>query len=170
MSRTIVVSKLNKPIYLKQIIHKDTRGSLTEIFLKRKIKFDFCKCITVTSKKNVVRGLHFQKKFAQHKIIFVLKGTINDFVIDIQKKSKTYGKVYKFKLKPGEGLIIPKKFAHGYSSLAKENVVIYFLSEDWHPNQESGIIWNDKFLNINWGIKKPILSKKDKLLKPFFKL
>ena len=62
MSRTIVVSKLNKPIYLKQIIHKDTRGSLTEIFLKRKIKFDFCKCITVTSKKNVVRGLHFQKK------------------------------------------------------------------------------------------------------------
>ena len=63
-----------------------------------------------------------------------------------------------------------KKFAHGYSSLAKENIVVYFLSEDWHPSQESGIIWNDKFLNINWGIKKPILSKKDKLLKPFLKL
>jgi dTDP-4-dehydrorhamnose 3,5-epimerase len=50
-----------------------------------------------------------------------------------------------------------------------ENIVIYFLSEDWYPSQESGIIWNDKFLNINWGIKKPMLSKKDKLLKPFFK-
>ena len=79
----IVVSKLTKPKYLKQTIHKDYRGNLTEVFLKKKIKFNFNKCITVTSKKNVVRGLHFQKKFAQHKIIFVLKGVINDFVVDI---------------------------------------------------------------------------------------
>ena len=165
----IVVSKLNKPRHLKQVVHKDFRGSLTEIFLKKRIKFNFCKCITVTSKINVIRGLHFQKKFSQHKIIFVLKGIINDFVVDIRKNSKTFGKVYKFKLTPGEALIIPKKFAHGYSSLAKENIVVYFLSEDWHPRQESGIIWNDKFLNINWEIKKPILSKKDKLLKPFSK-
>ena len=166
----IVVSQLNKPKHLKQIVHKDSRGSLTEIFLKKKIKFNFCKCITVTSKINVIRGLHFQKKFSQHKIIFVLKGTINDFVVDIRKNSKTFGKVYKFKLTSGEALIIPKKFAHGYSSLAKENIVIYFLSEDWYPSQESGIIWNDKFLNINWGIKKPIISKNDKLLKTFLKL
>jgi len=165
----IVVSKLNKPRKLKQVIHRDLRGSLTEIFLRKKIKFNFSKCITVTSKKNVIRGLHFQKKFAQNKIIFVLKGTINDFVVDIRKNSNNFGKVYKFKLTSGEALIIPKRFAHGYSSLAKENIVIYFLSEDWHPSQESGIIWNDKFLNIKWGIRKPILSKKDKLLKPFFK-
>ena len=79
----------------------------------------------------------------------------------------SFCKVYKFKLTPGEALIIPKDFAHGYSSLAKENIVIYFLSEDWHPKQESGIIWNDKFLKINWEIKKPIISKKDKLLKTF---
>ena len=166
----IVVSKLNKPRHLKQVIHKDSRGSLTEIFLKKKIKFNFCKCITVTSKINVIRGLHFQKKFAQHKIIFVLKGIINDFVVDIKKNSKTFGKVYNFNLTSGEALIIPKRFAHGYSSLAKENIVIYLLSEYWYPNQESGIIWNDKFLNIDWGIKKPIISKKDKLLKTFFKL
>ena len=163
----IVVSKLNKPRKLKQVIHKDLRGSLTEVFLKKRIKFNFCKCITVTSKINVIRGLHFQKKFPQHKIIFVLKGIINDVVVDIKKNSRTFGKVYKFKLGPGEALIIPKKFAHGYSSLARENIVVYFLSEDWHPSQESGIIWNDKFLNINWGIRKPILSKKDKLLKNF---
>ena len=166
----IVISKLNKPRHLKQVIHKDYRGSLTEIFLKKKIKFNFCKCITVTSKINVIRGLHFQKKFAQHKIIFILKGIINDFVVDIKKNSKTFGKVYKFKLTSGEALIIPKRFAHGYSSLAKENIVIYLLSEYWYPNQESGIIWNDKFLNIDWGIKKPIISKKDKLLKTFSKL
>ena len=166
----IVVSKLGKPKHLRHVIHKDHRGSLTEVLSKKKIKFNFYKCITVTSKINVIRGLHFQKKFAQHKILFVLKGTINDFVVDIKKNSKTYGKVYKFKLTSGEALIIPKKFAHGYNSLAKENIVVYFLSEDWHPSQESGIIWNDKFLNINWGIKKPIISKKDKLLKTFFKL
>ena len=166
----IVVSKLDKPRHLKPLIHKDFRGSLTEILSKKIIKFNFNRSITVTSKRNVIRGLHFQKKFAQDKIIFVLKGIINDFVVDISKNSKTFGKVYKFKLTSGEALIIPKKFAHGYSSLAKENIVVYFLSEDWHPSQESGIIWNDKFLNINWGIKKPILSKKDKLLKPFLKL
>ena len=166
----IVVSKLNKPKYIKQIIHNDTRGSLIEVLLKKKIKFNFNKCITVISKKNVIRGLHFQKKFAQQKIIFVLKGMINDFVVDIRKNTKKFGKVYKFKLTPGEALIIPKNFAHGYSSLAKENIVIYFLSEDWHPNQESGIIWNDKFLKINWGIKKPIISKKDKLLKTFLEI
>ena len=165
----IVVSKLGKPKHLRHVIHKDLRGSLTEVLSKKKIKFNFNRSITVTSKKNVIRGLHFQKKFAQHKIIFVLKGIINDFVVDIIKNSKTFGKVYNFKLSPGESIIIPKTFAHGYSSLAKENIVIYFLSEDWYPNQESGIIWNDKFLNINWGIRKPILSKKDKLLKPFFK-
>ena len=165
----IVVSKLDKPIYLKQKVYKDPRGTLTEILSNKKIKFNFNRSITVTSKKNVIRGLHFQKKFAQHKIIFVLKGIINDFVVDIKKNSKTFGKVYKFKLTSGEALIIPKRFAHGYSTLAKENIVIYFLSEDWYPNQESGIIWNDKFLNINWGIRKPILSKKDKLLKPFIK-
>ena len=58
----------------------------------------------------------------------------------------------------------------GVYVIKQENIVIYFLSEDWHPSHESGIIWNDKFLNINWGIKKPIISKKDKLLKPFLKL
>ena len=166
----IVVSKLDKPRHLKQTIHKDSRGSLTEIFLKKRIKFNFCKCITVTSKKNVIRGLHFQKKFPQHKIIFVLKGIINDFVVDIRKNSKTFGKVYKFKLTPGEAVIIPKRYAHGYSSLARENIVVYFLSEDWYPNQESGIIWNDKFLNINWGIRKPVISRKDKLLKTFLEI
>ena len=83
----IVVSELDKPRHLKQVVHKDSRGSLTEIFLKKKIKFNFCKCITVTSKINVIRGLHFQKKFSQHKIIFVLKGIINDFVVDISKNN-----------------------------------------------------------------------------------
>ena len=166
----IVISKLNNPKYLKQIVHKDYRGSLTEVLSKKKIKFNFNRSITVTSKKNVIRGLHFQKKFAQHKIIFVLKGIINDFVVDIRKKSTTFGKVYNYKMRAGEALIIPKGFAHGYSSLGNENIVIYFLSEDWYPNEESGIIWNDKLLNINWKIKKPIISKKDKLLKTFLEL
>ena len=166
----IVVSKLDRPRHLKQIIYKDSRGSLIEVFLKKKIKFNFNKCITVISKRNVIRGLHFQKKFSQHKIIFSLKGIINDFAVDIRKNSKDFGKVYNYRLTVGETLIIPKGFAHGYSSLGKENIVVYFLSGHWYPSQESGIIWNDKYLNINWGIKKPIISKKDKLLKAFFEI
>ena len=69
----ISLSKLSKPKLIKLNINKDSRGSLAEIFSKKKIKFSFNRSITVTSKKNVIRGLHFQKKFAQHKIIFFLK-------------------------------------------------------------------------------------------------
>ncbi len=166
----IIASKLKKPHYLKQIIYNDYRGNLVEVPFKKSVKFNFKKCITVTSKKNVIRGLHFQKKFPQNKIIFVVKGSINDFAVNITKNSKNFGKIYNFKLKTGEALIIPKNFAHGYSSLAKENIVIYFLSKGWHPKHESGIIWNDKFLKINWGVKKPILSKKDSLLKTFLEI
>jgi len=99
------------------------------------------------------------------------RGKILDVAVDLRKNSKTFGKHFKLIIseKNSKSFFIPKGFAHGYSSLARENIVIYFLSENWYPSQESGIIWNDKFLNINWGIRKPILSKKDKLLKPFFK-
>ena len=111
--------------------------------------------------------MHFQSKFAQHKIIFILKGNIKDVVVDIRKNKKSFGKVYSYDLEAGDTLIIPKGYAHGYSTFSNENMMIYFLSEDWYPKYETGIVWNDKTLGINWGIKRPIISKKDKILKNF---
>jgi len=161
------IKKFNKPKFFKNILHNDTRGMLVEIYLKKKFNLFFKNCILVSSKKNTLRGLHFQKKNSQIKIIFVIKGFINDFVVDIRKNKRSFGKIYNFKLKQGSGLIIPKGFAHGYGCLHKENIVLYLMSEYWYPKYESGIKWNDKSLNLKWKIKKPIISKKDKLLGKF---
>ena len=120
----IVISKLDKPKHLKHIIHKDSRGSLVEVLLRKKIKFNFNRCIAVISKRNVIKGLHFQNKFSQHKIIFILKGMINDFVVDIRKNSKNFGKVYNFKLTPGEALIIQARL---YSSSSGSDPTVYFI-------------------------------------------
>ena len=116
------------------------------------------------SKKNVLRGLHFQKKYPQAKLLTVLKGRIIDVVVDIRKNSKSYGKYQKFLLsdKSGNQIYIPKGFAHGFLALSKQVIISYKCSNYYDPNDQNTIIWNDRDLNIDWGIKKPILSKKDK--------
>jgi len=87
----------------------------------------------------------------------------------LRKNSKTFGKVYTITLseKNSLSLYIPEGFAHAYMTLEKENIVLYNLSNYYRPSFESGIIWNDNDLNINWPIKKPFLSLKDKSLPTF---
>ena len=130
--------------------------------VKKKIKFP-CKFTAISSsKKNVIRGLHYQSKKKQSKIISVLKGEALDVCVNIDRKSKNFKKVYKFYLRPGTLLFVPKDYAHGIGFYAKENILLYHLSEYRFPEYERGIIYNDKTLKINWKIKNPILSKRDK--------
>ena len=157
-----------KIIKLKK--NKDKRGYLIETFRKEKIYdknliFDY----SVFSKKNVIRGFHFQYKYPQAKYITVLKGKILDCVVDLRKNSKTFGKIFKIELseKNCKSLYIPEGFGHAYYSISKINIIYYKLSNYYHPKYEDGIIWNDKSLRINWPTKKPIVSKKDKMLKTF---
>ena len=156
-----------KPLLIKTSIYPDNRGFFKELFLKKKIKFN-CKFTAMSSsKKNVIRGLHYQSKKKQAKILSVLKGRAIDICVDIDKKSKNFGKVYKFILKPGLLLYVPKNFAHGIGFFGRENILLYHLSEYRHQKYERGIIYNDKKLKIKWGIKKPILSKRDSLMPTF---
>lgn len=143
----------------------DNRGYLLEL-ISNKINFNFKYSILTTSKKNVIRGLHFDKMLNENKVIFVQYGKINDFCVDL-RKGKNYGKIYKNVLLANEGLYIPKGYAHGYSCKQKINTIIYFLSKKYHKKNHDGIIWNDKTLAINWGVKKPIISDRDKKLKNF---
>ena len=153
-----------KPILIKTKIYPDNRGFFKELYLKKKIKFN-CKFTAISSsKKNVIRGLHYQNKKKQEKILSVLKGRALDVCVNIDKKSKNFGKVYKFKLKPGFLLFVPKNYAHGICFYEKENILLYHLSEYRYPEYERGIHCNDSFLKINWKIKNPILSKRDKLM------
>jgi dTDP-4-dehydrorhamnose 3,5-epimerase len=96
--------------------------------------------------------------------VSVIKGEILDIVIDLRKKSKTFGKVYKIRLseKNAKSIFIPNGFAHGFLGLKKENIVYYVCDKYRDKNSETGIIWNDKDIKIKWPTKKIILSTKDK--------
>ncbi len=90
----INVAKVEQPILLKSKKHFDPRGFLVEVFTKNKIKFNFNRSISVTSKNDLVSGSHFQSNFAQHKIIFILKGKIKDVVVDVRKNKKSLARAF----------------------------------------------------------------------------
>lgn len=154
---------LKKPFIFKKKIFFDNRGYFQELYLKKEINLGEYKFTAYAySKRGVVRGLHFQRNKQQVMLISVLKGKIDDYCVDIRKNSKNFGKIYKNTIYPGILLYVPKGFAHGYTSLDKENIVLYHLSEYRYKNLEMGIFWKDKSLNIKWKFKKPLLSKRDK--------
>ncbi len=165
----VVKTKFKNLLIIQQKNNIDRRGSLRETFndqkLKKKFVFEYC----TTSKKNVLRGFHFQTKFKQSKFVNVLKGKILDVVIDLRKNSKTFGKSFKIILskKNALGLFIPAGFGHAYYSFDKENIIYYKLDNYYRPKYENGIIYNDKTLNIKWPKKKMVISQKDKQLSTF---
>ena len=120
--------------------------------------------------RGVIRGLHFQKTpKAQAKLVSVLKGEIFDVAVDIRKNSPTYGKWVSEILSENNHklLYIPEGFAHGFCVLSEEADVLYKVSNEYSPENEHGIIWNDPKLNIDWPISKPIVSSNDSKL-PLF--
>ena len=115
----------------------------------------------------VIRGLHFQKApKAQAKLVTVLKGKIFDVAVDIRKNSPTYGK-WVSEILSGDThnlLYVPEGFAHGFCVISDEADVLYKVSNEYSQEHERSIIWNDPKLNIQWPIKKPIISNKDNKL------
>ena len=116
------------------------------------------------SKKNVIRGLHIQKKYPQGKFVSVLKGKIFDVAVDLRKKSKTFGKYFSITLseKNSKSVFIPPGFAHGFCSLVNDSLVLYGCTNYRSKKNEIGIVWNDNTLNIKWPINRPSISVKDK--------
>ena len=144
--------------------HYDKRGFLREMLLEKIIKKKFKFHVVSSSKKGVLRGLHFQSKNPQGKYVSVIKGSILDVVVDCRKNSKTFGKHYKIIISEenAKSIYVPPGFIHGFVGLKKENLVLYSCTNYRDKNSELGVIWNDKDLKINWGLKKPILSSKDR--------
>ena len=138
----------------------DNRGYFREVLKEKSIKKRFLFNVVSVSKKNVIRGMHLQKKNSQGKFISVIKGSIYDVVIDLRKKSKTFGKHYSIILseKNCKSVYVPDGFAHGFASLGKENIIVYSCTNYRHKKSEIGISWNDPTFKIKWPIKKPILS------------
>ena len=163
----IDLKKINRPIKIIQKKFFDQRGYFQEIFLNKKFNLNIKFTAIAKSKKNVIRGLHFQIKNQQTKLLHVSEGKIIDVVINLKKNSKNFGKVSKFLLNEGDMLFIPKHFGHGYECLSNKCTVLYHLETYRHAKYESGIIYNDKKVKSKWNTKKPILSKRDQSLISF---
>lgn len=119
------------------------------------------------SAKDVLRGLHYQKNpKAQAKLVMALRGEIFDVAVDIRKNSPTYGKWVGETLsdKNHKMLYIPEGFAHGFCVQSQTADVLYKVNQEYSPEDERGIIWNDQEINISWPIDKPILHQKDSKL------
>ena len=151
-------------IIIKNKSYKDERGYFKELLRENKIKKKFPFLVMSYSKKNVIRGLHLQQRKSQGKFVTVIKGKIYDVVIDLRKKSKTFGKKYSIILsdKNCKSLYVPEGFAHGFCALDKDNYVVYSCTNYRDKQSEIGIKFDDKKLNINWPTKTPILSRKDR--------
>ncbi|MGE3653495.1 MAG: dTDP-4-dehydrorhamnose 3,5-epimerase [Flavobacteriales bacterium] len=162
-------------VIIKPKVFKDERGYFFESFNKNKfiknaINIEFVQDNQSKSDKNVLRGLHFQiPPFTQGKLIQVIKGAVLDVVVDIRKNSKTYAKSFKIELSEDNKkmLYVPEGFAHGFLTLQNETIFSYKCTNFYNKESERSLLWNDKLLNIDWGVNNPILSEKDKLAEPF---
>ena len=157
-------TKFKDLIIINNKSFKDRRGYFKELLLEKNLKKKFPFLVMSFSKKNVIRGLHLQTRNSQGKFISVIKGKIFDVVIDLRKKSKTYGKSMSVILseKNSKSIFIPPGFAHGFCALSKENYIVYNCTKYRNKRNEIGIKYNDKDLKINWPIKNPIISNKDR--------
>ena len=159
-------------LIIEPLLFKDERGFFYESYnknnLDKVIDIVFVQDNESKSNKGVIRGLHFQlPPFEQTKLVRCISGEILDVAVDLRKSSKTFGKFFKIELSNtnNKQLLIPKGFAHGFQVLSNQAIVNYKVDEYYNPDSESGIIWNDKDLSIEWNNDvEPILSKKDSKL------
>lgn len=125
----------------------------------------FVQCNQSKSTRGILRGLHYQNPpKAQGKLIRVLHGAIYDVAVDIRKGSPTFGKwtAASLSAESKKMLYIPSGFAHGFCVTSDEAEVLYMTSEEYAPECEAGIIWNDPELAIAWPITEPVLSERDR--------
>ena len=162
-------TKLKDCLIIEPDIHKDDRGFFMETYQFSKyqsiagINYSFVQDNFSRSFKGVLRGLHYQLKKPQGKLVSVLKGEVYDVAVDLRKDSETFQQWYGINLsdKNRRQMWIPPGFAHGFVVLTEYADFIYKCSDFYDPDDEKCIIWNDPDLSISWPIKDPIISKKD---------
>lgn len=166
---TLIDTGIADLLVIKPNVFEDTRGYFYESYNKNSfeekgLNLHFVQDNQSLSHKGVLRGLHFQNPpFAQGKLVRVITGAVLDVVVDIRKKSATYGKHYSVELTEENKLMfyIPEGFAHGFLTLRDNTIFSYKCTNFYNKASEDTILWNDKDLGINWGVDLPIMSAKD---------
>lgn len=170
----VIQNEISGLIEIYPSLWSDDRGVFFESYQIDKFKTigiseNFVQDNQSFSKKGVVRGLHFQKEpYAQGKLVRVIVGKALDIVVDIRKKSPTFGQSAKFLLDASLNnmVYIPAGFAHGFAAL-EDCIFSYKCTNVYDKVSESGILWNDDSLMIDWEVENPIVSIKDKELPTF---
>ncbi|MBX4264090.1 dTDP-4-dehydrorhamnose 3,5-epimerase [Clostridium estertheticum] len=170
-----IETKIDGVYIIEPKVFGDNRGYFMETYNKNDffeagLKMEFVQDNESKSKKGVLRGLHFQTKHTQGKLVRVTKGQVFDVAVDLRKGSSTFGK--------WEGVIlteenkkqfyVPEGFAHGFLVLSDEAVFNYKCTDYYAPEYDSGVLWNDEDIAIEWpldGIEEILLSEKDKIQK-----
>lgn len=164
-------TKINGLYIIEPELEIDQRGYFGRIFCQKELtkaglNFKVAQINrSLSRRRGIIRGLHFQKPpKSEDKIIQCIKGAIYDVAVDLRSYSKTFGQWVGQILSEENKkmLFIPKGFAHGFQSLKDNSEVLYFVSEFYSPKHQSGVRWNDPFLNIKWPIKNPFLLERDK--------
>ncbi len=167
----IIETPIEGLIEIVPTVYQDSRGWFYESFKETTFKaaginYSFVQENQSFSKKGVIRGLHFQRQpYAQAKLASVLMGKVLDVVVDLRPASRTFGQVFTCVLDGVRRnmLMVPDGFAHGFSAL-EDSLFFYKCSNFYNKESESGIIWNDPQLAIDWRVENPIVSEKDQLL------
>lgn len=166
----VINTKLKDCIIIEPEVFGDDRGFFMETYQKNRykedarIEFNFVQDNHSRSTYGVLRGLHFQRNNPQGKLVRVVRGEVFDVAVDIRKNSPTYGLwegVYLSEENKRQ-FWVPPGFAHGFVVTSEIADFEYKCTDYYNPNDESCIIWNDNDLGVEWPIKNPLLSEKDK--------
>jgi len=170
----IIKTDIEGLIIIKPKIFEDNRGYFFESFNKQTfedngLNYNFIQDNESKSSYGVIRGLHYQlAPHAQTKLVRVLEGKVLDVAVDLRKGSPTFGKWHSVELSADNKIqfLIPQGFAHGFSVLSETAIFAYKCDNLYNKDSERGVNFNDKSLNIDWGIptEKAIISAKDKVL------
>ena len=170
---TFIKTDIDGVIIVEPKVFGDSRGYFMETyketdFIEGGITAKFIQDNQSKSSKGVLRGLHFQKKYSQAKLVRVVKGSVFDVAVDLRPGSKTYGKWVGVELtaENKRQFFIPKNFAHGFLVLSDEAEFVYKCDDLYHPEEEGGLAWDDPDVGIDWPITDDMeikLSDKDKL-------
>ncbi len=173
----IIKTDIPDLLILKPNVFKDERGYFFEsfnkaVFDKNGLNYDFIQDNESKSSRGVIRGLHYQlAPYAQAKLVRVISGKVLDVAVDLRKGSHTFGQWHAVELSAENKLqfLVPRGFAHGFAVLEDNTIFSYKCDNLYNKKAERGINFNDKKLNINWGldIEKAIISAKDKT-NPYF--
>lgn len=161
-------TEIEDVLLLKPDVFRDKRGIFLEsyrksLFQERGLDIDFVQDNISSSRKDAIRGMHYQIEHPQDKLIMVMEGKVLDVAVDLRRSSPTFGKHVRRIISDENRyqLFVPKGFAHGFSVLSEEALVYYKCSDYYNPQGERGLLWKDPELDIDWQVKDPVISEKD---------